>query len=76
MLTQQRLCRIYDKYRLEVCKSFPIDQRDIDEVALSGGTCGYRFEKHPSRYPPSHLIEAHLQKPTKELQVEPPATFS
>jgi len=30
-----------------MCKSFPIDQRDIDEVALSGGTCGYRFEKHP-----------------------------
>ncbi len=31
MLTRQRLCRIYNKFRLEMCKSFPIDQRDIDE---------------------------------------------
>jgi hypothetical protein len=48
MLTKQRLCRIYNKSRLKVCKIFPIDQRDIDEVALYGGTCGYRFEKYPS----------------------------
>jgi hypothetical protein len=45
MLTQERLCRIYGKCRSEVCKAFPIDQRDIDEVALCRGTCGYRFEK-------------------------------
>ena len=37
-----------------MCKRFPIDQRDIDEVALSGGTCGYRFEKDPLRYPVPH----------------------
>jgi len=46
MLTKNRFCRIYSKYRSEVCKVFPIDQRDIDEVALCGGTCGYRFETH------------------------------
>ncbi len=45
MLTTQRQCRIYNKFRLEMCKRFPIDQRDIDEVALAGGTCGYHFEK-------------------------------
>ncbi|MFB3886846.1 MAG: hypothetical protein ACE144_16600 [Thermodesulfobacteriota bacterium] len=45
MLKGQQHCRIYDKFRLKMCQSFPIDQRDIDEVALSGGTCGYRFEK-------------------------------
>ena len=44
MLTQQRLCRIYKRCRSEVCKLFPIDPRDIAEVALRGGTCGYRFE--------------------------------
>jgi hypothetical protein len=43
-LTQEQLCRIYKKYRSEICKVFPIDQRDIAEVALCGGTCGYRFE--------------------------------
>src|SRR5512136_142536 len=47
-LTQRRLCRIYrSRFRLEMCRSFPIDQRDIDEVALCGGACGYRFEKTP-----------------------------
>jgi hypothetical protein len=45
MLTQQRLCRIYGKCRSKVCKVFPIDQRDIAEVALCGGTCGYRFDR-------------------------------
>jgi hypothetical protein len=44
MLTQEQLCRIYKKCRSEICKVFPINQRDIAEVALCGGTCGYRFE--------------------------------
>jgi hypothetical protein len=44
MLNQKGLCRIYNKFRLEMCRSFPIDQRDIDEVALTGGACGYRFD--------------------------------
>ena len=54
MLTEGRLCRTYDKFRLEMCKSFPIDQRDIDEVVRCGGACGYHFEKDPLRYPASH----------------------
>lgn len=47
MLEREGLCRIYSKFRLEMCKSFPIDQRDIDEVALRGGTCGYFFDNPP-----------------------------
>jgi len=50
-----------------MCKSFPIDQRDIDEVALCGGTCGYRFEKHPFHYPLSHSIQANFSKQIEEL---------
>jgi hypothetical protein len=45
MLTQQGLCLVYGKCRPQACKVFPIDQRDIEEVALCGGNCGYRFEK-------------------------------
>src|SRR5512136_2762431 len=52
MLTQGQLCRTYDKFRLEMCKTFPIDQRDIDEVARCGGTCGYRFENPLLNFPP------------------------
>jgi len=44
MLTQQGLCLVYGKCRPQTCKNFPIDQRDIEEVSLCGGNCGYRFE--------------------------------
>ena len=67
MLKRQGLCRIYNKFRSDVCKSFPIDQRDIDEVALCGGTCGYRFEKHPLHYPHFHSTQANFSKPIEEL---------
>jgi hypothetical protein len=67
MLTQKGLCRIYNKFRLEMCKSFPIDQRDLDEVALYGGTCGYRFEKHPFHYPLSHSVQAGFSKQIGEV---------
>ncbi len=33
------------KGRPDVCKLFAIDQRDIDDVAVSGGHCGYWFEE-------------------------------
>jgi hypothetical protein len=55
-----------------MCKSFPIDQKDIEEVALCGGACGYRFEKHPLRYPP-HQISLNGWK---NSQTEPPVTSS
>jgi len=62
MLTRRGLCRIYNKFRLEMCKSFPIDQRDIDEVARFGATCGYRFEKHAFHYPLSPSIRTNFPK--------------
>jgi hypothetical protein len=42
-LTKQSSCLIYGKCRPEVCKLFPLDQRDIQEIELCGGRCGYRF---------------------------------
>jgi hypothetical protein len=34
------------KGRPDVCKLFVIDQRDIDDVAVAGGQCGYWFEEN------------------------------
>jgi len=62
MLTQEQLCRTYDKFRLQMCRSFPIDQRDIHEVARCGGNCGYRFEKLPLLSPPFRSFQADLSK--------------
>jgi hypothetical protein len=47
MLTKEKRCLIYNSCRWKVCRVFPIDQRDIDEVALDGGRCGYRFPETP-----------------------------
>ena len=44
LLTRQGLCRIYHRGRWKMCKAFPIDERDISDVVLTGGTCGYYFE--------------------------------
>jgi hypothetical protein len=44
MLTKSGRCIIYGSCRPRSCKVFPIDQRDIDEVNLCGGHCGYHFE--------------------------------
>ena len=42
-LTKQSNCLAYGACRPEVCKIFPIDQRDIQEVELCGGKCGFHF---------------------------------
>lgn len=53
MLTVPGRCLVYGRCRPQVCKVFPIDQRDIDEVDLCGGRCGYRFpEKSGARRQP------------------------
>lgn len=44
MLTRQGKCLIYGSCRPRACRYFPIDQKDIDEVSLCGGNCGYCFE--------------------------------
>jgi len=43
-INQQGLCVIYGKGRPKVCQFFPIDERDIRDVALRGAQCGYWFE--------------------------------
>ena len=45
LLTRENLCLAYVKGRPAVCKLFAIDQRDIDDVAVAGGQCGYWFEE-------------------------------
>jgi hypothetical protein len=45
MITKQGRCLIYGFCRPQACKVFPIDQRDLDEVILYGGQCGYRFNR-------------------------------
>lgn len=44
LLTRAGRCVAYGVCRPLSCKVFPIDRRDIDEVARCGGRCGYRFE--------------------------------
>jgi hypothetical protein len=48
MLTKQGRCFVYGPCRPQACKVFPIDQRDIDEVNLCGGHCGYHFDREDS----------------------------
>jgi len=43
MLTKQGPCLVYGTCRPQACKVFPIDQRDIDEVKLCNGQCGFHF---------------------------------
>ena len=45
LLTRENLCLTYMKGRPDACKHFAIDQRDIDDVAVTGGQCGYWFEE-------------------------------
>ncbi|MDK2957578.1 MAG: uncharacterized protein PWQ57_3076 [Desulfovibrionales bacterium] len=44
LLTREGGCVSYGACRPLVCRVFPIDQRDVDEVSKCGGRCGYRFE--------------------------------
>lgn len=36
-------CLIHGVCQPQVCRIFPLDQRHLDEVRMSGGQCGYRF---------------------------------
>jgi len=47
MLTRHGGCITYGKCRPQACKAFPIDQRDIDEIILSNGQCGFYFTGEP-----------------------------
>ncbi len=45
LLDENNLCRIYhSRFRPLVCRRFPIDRRDVEDVYLSSGrSCGYSF---------------------------------
>lgn len=45
MLTRQGLRLVYGKCRPQACRVFPIDQKDVDQVTLCGGKCGYQFAR-------------------------------
>jgi len=45
MLKDDGLCTVYGKYRPKVCKVYPVDHRDIEEIKTLGGSCGYNFQK-------------------------------
>ena len=40
-LSQEGLCRLYHGGRWLACRLFPVDERDISDVAVAGGRCGY-----------------------------------
>lgn len=44
-LTSDQKCRIHSWKPLN-CRAFPIDEKDLNEVRLLGGECGFYFE-HP-----------------------------
>lgn len=48
MLTNQGHCLVYGSCRPQACKVFPIDQRDINEVELCSGQCGFHFSRENS----------------------------
>lgn len=48
LLTRDTLCRVYHTCRPKACRVFPIDRKDIDDVAACGGNCGYRFDPPPA----------------------------
>lgn len=42
-LGPEQLCRRYHGRRWAVCRVFPIDRRDIEDVTRAGGQCGHYF---------------------------------
>lgn len=44
-----RRCLIYEGFRPKSCQAFPIDERDLGDVAAAGGHCRFTFD--PKRKP-------------------------
>ena len=61
MLTKQGHCLAYGSCRSQSCKVFPIEQRDIEEVKLCGGQCGYRFNGETLEKSEDGMREQELQ---------------
>ena len=43
LLSKKGDCMVYTACRPQACSAFPLNQKDIDEIKLSGRGCGYRF---------------------------------
>ena len=43
MLLKKGHCLAYGVCRPQTCKVFPIDQKDLSEVKLCNGSCGFNF---------------------------------
>lgn len=52
MLGRDGLCRVYNGARWLACKMFPVDERDLRDVTISGGCCGYKWDEG-SRFVPA-----------------------
>ncbi len=66
-LTKQSKCFAYGTCRPEVCKIFPIDQRDIEEVALYGGQCGFNFSSEAPPIRPWWALQFRRKHPSKNI---------
>ena len=60
MLARGGWCLVYGKCRPQVCKVFPIDQKDIDEVAACGSQCGYHFDQSRMQPEMNHNSQSSL----------------
>lgn len=49
MLSVDGACLIYGLWRHSTCTTFPIDDRDLADVQLTGGKCGFHFEPSTKR---------------------------
>ena len=66
LLTKQRGCLWYSTCRPQSCRIFPIDQRDIDEVALCGGQCGYSFIREGSAKAKKEAVQTEKETDRNE----------
>gem|GEM_PF-3714527 len=80
MLSKDNLCMIYhSSLRPTVCRHFPLDQKDLNDVVRWGGSidCGYAFprqaEEHVhqelSAQPPCPNAQASLAKTRTQLSL-------
>ncbi len=64
MLSKDNLCSIYHSaLRPAVCQHFPLDDRDVRDVARLGVGCGYVFPCHAEEHIPNKELTNLTQCP-------------
>jgi hypothetical protein len=48
-LAADQTCKAYGRWRAPNCVAFPIDERDLRDVTITGGTCGFYFPHDAKR---------------------------